>query len=113
MFKFTEGEHTSWPVDATDAHHCHLALKAVPSVEFPAEIVPCQRSLLSYTVRFLVAGGCRTHHQPNVTADDVVMCDPLYLESTDRLIARKKRSKPLRANALGRVPPRVGGRICT
>jgi len=58
VFEFTEGEHTSWQIGATDAHHCHLALTAVTSVEFSAELVPCQGNRLNYTLWFLVAGGC-------------------------------------------------------
>jgi len=58
VFEFTEGGHTSWQIGATDAHHCHLALNAVTSVEFSAEIVPCQGNRLNYTIWFLVAGGC-------------------------------------------------------
>jgi len=58
VFEFTEGEHTSWQIGAFDAHHCHLALSAVTSVEFSAESVPCQGNRLNYTIWFLVAGGC-------------------------------------------------------
>ncbi len=58
VFEYTEGEHTSWQIGATDAHHCHLALNAVTSVEFSAEPVPCQGNRLNYTIWFLVAGGC-------------------------------------------------------
>ncbi len=58
VFEFTEGDHRSWQIGATDAHHCHLALNAVTSVEFSAEIVPCQGNRLNYTIWFLVAGGC-------------------------------------------------------
>ena len=58
VFEFTEGDHTSWQIGATDAHHCHLALNAVTSVKFSAEPVPCQGNRLNYTIWFLVAGGC-------------------------------------------------------
>ncbi|MEN0067806.1 MAG: hypothetical protein AAGA48_37100 [Myxococcota bacterium] len=57
LFEYTEGEHRSWQIGAADAHHCHLALSAVTSVEFSAEIVPCQGNRLNYTIWFLVAGG--------------------------------------------------------
>ncbi len=58
VFEYTEGEHTSWQIGAIDAHHCHLALNAVTSVEFSAEPVPCQGNRLNYTIWFIVAGGC-------------------------------------------------------
>ena len=58
LFEYGEGDHTSWQIGKTDAHHCHLALNAVVSVEFSAELVPCQGNRLNYTIWFLVAGGC-------------------------------------------------------
>ena len=58
LFEYREGDHTSWQIGKTDAHHCHLALNAVVSVEFSAEVVPCQGNRLNYTIWFLVAGGC-------------------------------------------------------